>query len=146
MNLKTSLITLIVVVACGVAGAYLYFRGPISENPPAPPRNDSLSYRPRKSLDTGGFMLALYSLKPLQDPTDLEEMRTAFNKLGHRNIESLDKDLAGDLAGEKRIRLLLVKAVMFLYEGDAINAYEVMQEARALAQAGDTLAEEWLYP
>jgi hypothetical protein len=122
MKLKASVISLPVVVSCGVVGLYLYLHRPIWENPPDAPPNKPLSYRPRKSLDTGGFMLALYSLKPLQDPTDLEEMRTAFSRLGYRNIELLDKDLAGDLVGEERIRLLLVKAAMFLYEGDPSKA------------------------
>ena len=73
MKLKASVISLPVVVSCGVVGLYLYLHRPIWENPPDAPPNKPLSYRPRKSLDTGGFMLALYSLKPLQDPTDLEE-------------------------------------------------------------------------
>jgi hypothetical protein len=96
-------------------------------------------------LDTGGFGIASNGLKPWQDPTSFEEIRDAFDKLGYRSIRDIDRDIALGASIEQQIRGNALKAQLFLYEGDAKVAYQVLEQSRELAISSDVLAEKYLY-
>jgi hypothetical protein len=103
-------------------------------------------YQPRIPVDTSGFTLAAGCLQPWSDPTSLEDIRLAFDQLGHRNIRELDRILARpDLSEDDMLRALYNKALLFMYEGQAKRAYQVLQIARGLAESSGKLAGPWLY-
>jgi hypothetical protein len=112
-----------------------------SEQPTAP----VLSYRPRMDIDSGGFLTAFRGLQPWQDPTSLEEIREAFDKIGYRCIRELEQHKALGAGFEDEIKDDIVRAQLLLYEGDAQAAYQSLQHARELASSSDILAETWLY-
>src|SRR5262245_732991 len=116
----------------------------VSSQPATPKR--PLSYQPAKFVDTGGFIAVLSSLEPIKDPTSLESIRDAFENLDGRGIAGIDKRLASnDLAVENKPALFVSKAGFLMYGGNPAAAYEVLQQARALVESSDRLAEEWLY-
>jgi hypothetical protein len=49
------------------------------------------------------------------------------------------------LGPEQEIQLLLFKAALFLYDGHALKAYGVLEDAREKAEASDELKKKWLY-
>jgi hypothetical protein len=137
------LVLLVLVAAAGTAAGFYLLVAPRAARVAAP--RNPLTYQPRQPLDTGGFLCAVAGLRPWKDPTSLDQIREAFDRVGYRNIEHLDRDLARGLGGEQAIRFLLVKAALLLYEGEPARAYETLEEARCRAEATDALAEQWLY-
>ncbi|HLJ94691.1 MAG TPA: hypothetical protein VKU02_16005, partial [Gemmataceae bacterium] len=101
-------------------------------------------YQPRQPLDTSGAALGFKLLMPWKDPTSLEEIRDAWGNLGRRSLAQVDAALRRGLADGDRCPALLFKASMFMYEGDPKRAYQVLQEARSLAESSPGLAKEWL--
>jgi hypothetical protein len=146
MKTRAILLVLPLLAACSL-GLYALVKTGAETAPsqPAAPKR-SLSYQPAKSVDTGGFLTVLSDLQPIKDPSSLESIRDAFTGLDRRGIAEIDKRLAAnDLAVKDKPALLLSKAGLLMYGGDPAAAYEVLQQARALVQSSDRLAEEWLY-
>jgi hypothetical protein len=111
---------------------------------PQPARD--LAYQPRLPIDESGYMSAIPRIKPWMDPTSLDEVAAAFHRLGYRRIREIDTALArGSVSAYEEVEVLIAKASLFLYEGDAPAAYGVLEQARARAEATDALAEKWLY-
>src|SRR5260370_9928816 len=145
MKTKAVLLVLPVLAACSF-GLYAIVKTEAVSAPtePAAPKR-TLSYQPRKSEDTGGFIAILSGLQPIKDPSSLESIRDAFEDLDRRGIAEIDKRLASDdLPVENKPALFLSKASLFMYGGDPPAAYEVLQQARALCKSSDPLAAEWL--
>ena len=58
----------------------------------------------------------------------------------------VDQALAdATIPASRRLSLLLVKAMLFNYEGEPERAYEVLEQARSWIREKDRLAETWLY-
>jgi hypothetical protein len=113
------------------------------EFPETPPQE--LTYEGRKNLDTSGFVIAQEFLRPW-DHTSLEDIRAAFDRVGHRAIsERIDKDLAADPSPPVAMRYLMAKVSLLMYEGEPRQAYDVLVQARALAKSAPALEAEWLY-
>jgi hypothetical protein len=126
------------------------------EEPPAAPQLQptSISLRdrwknaaPRKAtLDTGGFGFAITSVTPWRDNATLREISNAWQRVGFRGIQRIDQVLANENRSPKeRVSALLSKASLFNYEGQPQRAYEVLCQARAIAEAHDDVAVEQLY-
>src|SRR6266851_9008612 len=146
MRTRAILLVLPLLAACSFGLYAIVKTGAVSAptEPAAPKR--TLSYQPRMSVDTGGFIAVLSGLQPIKDPSSLESIRDAFDDLDRRGIAEIDKRLASnDLPVENKPALFLSKAGLFMYGGDPAAAYEVLQQARALVKSSDRLAEEWLY-
>jgi hypothetical protein len=121
----------------------------LSQGSPASPDAKSrknLPYKPRQPVDTSGFNTVLNRLRPFADPTDLNAIATTFEKIGKRQIAQIDADLAGTRPdGRQQLVAALTKVALHLYEGEAKIAYELLTQARALAESDDALATDWLY-
>jgi hypothetical protein len=146
--MKTKAILLVVpLLVAGSIGLYSIVKTDAVSAPSqstAPKR--ILTYLPQKEVDTGGFDAIRSGLRPIKDPSSLESIRDAFTDLDRRGIAEIDKRLASnDLPEEDKPALFLSKAGLFMYGGDPAAAYEVLQQARALVQSSDRLAEKWLY-
>ena len=92
---------------------------------PGPPRPGLKkgAFLPRKPIDTGGFNVVLPMLKPWRREATLAEIAEVFRSVGHRDIDELDRSLAHpDLPDESRIVLTLMKAALFLYDGEPDRA------------------------
>src|SRR5215475_14459551 len=123
MRTKTYLLLASLAAACAAAAVYLRLGTPAPKEtgPGKPP-----SYHPRQPLDTGGFLFAGVGLKPWKDPTSLEDIRKAFERVGYRNVKEIDEVLERGPDAEQDVRLRLVKASLLLYEGEALKAYAVL--------------------
>jgi hypothetical protein len=106
----------------------------------------NLVYEPcLPTLDESGYASAIPRLPRWQDGTSLEQMRASYERLGYRLIGRLDTALERGVPPDQVIEVLLHKASLYLYEGDARRAYDVLQTAREEATASDPLAEKYLY-
>jgi hypothetical protein len=151
MESKPSSQILLVVVAVLVVGggaALFLLRG----SPGAPPASEQdppplvLNYQPRKGVDFSGFD-ALQSLRPRWgDTATLDEVSRASDKLGYGLAQMLDRDAANNrLTPELSMDWLLLKSLAMNFEGKPREAYRILQEARAKAQADPSLAQQWLF-
>ena len=115
------------------------------------PTKDSITkkqehYQPRKVLDTSGYGPVLSSLKPWNDPTSLEDIRDGIVDLGNRNLAKVNAFLGqGRHSDNETIQALIFKASFFMYQGQAKQAYQVLEEARSLAESTASMTRELLY-
>ncbi|HEY2785198.1 MAG TPA: CRTAC1 family protein [Fimbriiglobus sp.] len=146
MKTKAVLLALSLLVACSF-GLYSFVKTEAVSNPPQPAAPKRiLNYQPQQNVDTAGYEAALSGLRPIKDPSSLESIRDAFADLDRLGIAEIDKRLASnDLPVEDKPGLFISKAGLFMYGGDPDAAYQVLQQARALVESSDRLAEKWLY-
>jgi hypothetical protein len=105
-----------------------------------------LQYLPRRWVDTSGFSQVVKNLKRWPDSATLEEVRNCWEKAGYQGIALMDRQLANSFVEDDGIvRCLLAKAAFFCYEGQSVQAYRTLEQARSLAESKDGLAETWLY-
>jgi hypothetical protein len=141
MDLKRKIGLLLGVVSTvGLVGGVLYCVLSAEEEKGKP-----ISYKPRRPIDPSGFQHVCLSLDRWKDPTSLEEVRQAFLRVGSRNIKKIDADLERCVSPGQKVWLLVAKTSLLLYEGDVVKGYEVLQEARSLAESSPDVAEDWLY-
>jgi hypothetical protein len=140
---------LLLAVAGSAGGVYLYldrFEPEAPERTEQAPPARRLDYQSIQPLDTSGFHFALHGLKPWQDATSLDQIRQAFDHVGHRNIKQIDFTLSRRKIDEPyAIQLLIVKTALLMYEGEPVKAYNVLCQARRRVEASDALRERWLY-
>ncbi len=142
MNAKRRivLVCLLLVAGAGAAGVYWSLDTRSAE------KKDPVRYQPRRqSLDTSGFTLVGYVIDPWKDPTSLEQIQQSFARLGYRAVDKIDAGLSLGGPGEKDVLDRLAKAAFLLYEGEAIQAYETLAEARRRVEASGTLRGRLLY-
>ncbi len=105
-----------------------------------------LSYQEKRPVDTGGFTAVLPALDRWPPEATLEEIGGYFKRVGFRNIEKIDRQLAEPgFPEDRRIVFKMAKAALFNYEAEPGRAYEVLQDLRTWLGAHDKLAEQWLY-
>jgi hypothetical protein len=138
------------ILLCGGVLEGCYLAGLFASGP-ATSSNDSaravhLDYKPRKNGDTSGFIYTMPALIAWQDPTSLEEIKQSYEGLGNRALYLLNANLAnGALSLDDRVKLLLIKATLYLYDGDTSSANSVLDEARTSAVTSNPVAENWLF-
>jgi hypothetical protein len=104
-----------------------------------------LHYLSRRPFDAGGFTLMLGRLDPWASGASLREISQAFDRIGYRQAEVLDRQLAKNPADGLRVPRLLAKAAFLNFEGEVEKSYQLLQQARAELAEDDALAEHWLY-
>ena len=105
-----------------------------------------LAYRPRERMDTIGFASVLDRTPRWAPDTSLEEMSKIWDRVGYRNIEQIDVKLSDiTLPDLERVASLVMKAIFFIFEGEPNRAYEVLKQARSLAEKSDEIAKKTLY-
>ena len=104
-------------------------------------------YQPRLPVDMSGFSPLTSAIKRWKDPTSLEEIRKAFVDLGHRGIAEMKNSLPTGFSSNTRreVYQLIMIATFHLYEGESRQAYQILGEARRMAESYESLAEEFLY-
>src|SRR5437867_2312203 len=134
------LLLVILLGICSSLAIYVFLIAPRTESSSSKQALSSkpaLSYKPRQPFDTGGFAIASSGLRPWQDPTSLEQIRDSFDKLGYRGVRDIDRDIGLGASIERQIKGNFLKAQMFLYEGDAKGAYQVLERSREWAISSD---------
>jgi len=105
-----------------------------------------LKYEPRRPLDIGGFKAAVTVLQPWGRDATLAEISAAWDRVGYRTIEELDRQMAGRvLSVQEQLPIQFLKAMLYNFEGDPKRAYEVTERLRALVETDDSAAQEALY-
>jgi hypothetical protein len=105
-----------------------------------------MAYESRRPLDAGGFKAAVSSLKPWEPTASLDEISAAWKGIGERTIAGIDRDLAnGAVSFPEQLSLLLLKAMLHHYEGEARNAYQVLDDLRSRVERDDAVAQQALY-
>lgn len=139
MKTKIILALLVLVAVGGVTWLSLGVQQQSAD--PAPP---AITYLPCKYLDTSGFSFVAFKLVKAWNPDSLDDVRESFLNVGRRNLGALDVEFAsGSLSA--RIKNRLHKATVYFYEGQSPEAYEVLKEARTLAESTPASSAEWLY-
>ena len=129
-------------------GALSWWRWRATREPVIPPAPDTkrLDYRPRIINDTSGYVAIATVVPPWKPTATLKEIGELWRRVGHRNIEELDRALAANLPLEMDpMQLRLLKAMFSNYEGDPQQANRVLDEMRLTIHDRDALTEEWLY-
>src|ERR1700719_4459797 len=112
--MKKWIISMILLAGVGAAaGIYLWPKASTSKESA---RRRPRTYLPWQPLDTSGFLFSHMRMQPWKDPTSLEEVRQVYDRIGYRNIEQLDRSLAGGIDREQAVKLRLIKASFYLYE------------------------------
>ena len=125
------------VLAGGVAlVAFKVFPGRSADKEP-------LQYKPRRMVDSSGFLFVLRLLRPWQPSATLEEISASWERVGHRSLDVLERQLAQ--GGISKMFYRVARASLLNYEGEPEKAAELLEEARTAAEADPALAEEWLY-
>ncbi len=97
--------------------------------------------------DTGGYFTAERFMEPGWKPdASLEEIASVWRHVGFRSVDLLDGILAKEQStGKQRVQILLSKASLLNWEGEADRAYKVLEEARALVENSPEMAAAGLY-
>lgn len=105
----------------------------------------ALRFQPRIFVDSSGFSAALSTLPAWSEDASLEELREHFDRAGYRQIEQIDQQLAAPVVPKSTAsNLLILKALLLNYEGDAHAAYDVLAEAREHFERQPLLAGRFL--
>src|SRR5262249_26620003 len=107
--------------------------------------SDPITYQPRRGIDSSGSKLFNGYLEPLKDPDSLQEIRQRFVDTRANFSKRLDAGVAGGVRENDRLMPFFFKMEMHLFEGRAEEAYEVLKEARALAESDRNLAAKTRY-
>ncbi len=114
------------------------------------PRSQS-GYVPRRTRDSSGFFQMAALVKPWPRGASLEEVGQHFRNAGFRIIEDIDGNLAlqnrpqSGAPNNDELSSILVKVLMFNYEGQPEEAYQVLEETRQRVENNDELAHAWLF-
>jgi hypothetical protein len=135
----------LVVVLSGALGLAILRDGFNQKGAPAPAR--PISYQPRNPIiDLRGFRMIASSVPPWSANAPLEKIADCWRLAGLRLAESLDVELSPPyLSPEKRIGLLLMKAVVLASEGETRKAYRDLEEARTYAESNEEFARNYLF-
>jgi hypothetical protein len=113
--------------------------------PRVPARSD-IRYLPRQVPDTSGFGLILANLEPWPARASLEELNRYWDRVGYRQMERFDHDLAQEKSfNEAAVAFVLKKAMALHYEGEPAKAYELLEQTRSRMGDNNRLAAMFLY-
>ena len=144
-RLDLRLLAGLLLTAVVVVGAWKYFSRPPT-TPVTAASRPPLNYEPRRPLDTGGFKAATTFLPPWGPDATLQEISTAWQRVGYRTIERIDRQMAGRvLSAEELLPILFLKAMLCNYEGEPEQAYAVVEELRSQVEKDDIAAQQSLY-
>lgn len=111
---------------------------------PAPAR--AFVYQPRLLVETNAYAMVTTEVAGWSPDAPLAQIAELWRRPGHRILPQVEALLARpDRTPEQRLHHFTAKAGLLNYEGEAARAYEVLAEARKLAESDTRLAGEWLY-
>jgi FG-GAP-like repeat/ASPIC and UnbV len=139
----------VLVLLVGAAGAVGLWAGRPQDVPPpdqSPPPPRTPVFQPRGSIDPTGYNLVTSRVAPWPPDASLEQIAAAWRGAASKVLTPVDETLANpDLPVEQRVPALLTKAGLLHYDGEAVKASAVLEEARTASVRSQTVEEEWLY-
>ncbi len=105
-------------------------------------------FRPRGDIDTSGYGPAMSTIPPWDPGASLATIAESWRSPGLKAIAELDRSLPltkEPVEARDRASTLIYRAMLLNSEGQAVRAYQALEEARALAEADDALARKLLY-
>jgi hypothetical protein len=140
----------------GVSTVYRRFMGPSkpdaltskssAKNSAGSLGSSATNYRPRiEMLDTSGFDFVKTVMEPWKPDDSLQEIAKHWDRAGYRTAQKMDGLLADARQDEKKlIPLLLEKSTLMNYEGEAAQAYQLLEQARSMVVKNDRRAKDIL--
>src|SRR5579875_60985 len=112
-----------------------------------PHKQHALSYQSRDlEMDSSGFGLIASSIPVWKDNASLLEIADLWRQPGYRLVELLDRDSAKDYpSAHHRIQGLFRKVLALNSEGEARQAYHLLEEARSHIERDERLARMYLF-
>jgi hypothetical protein len=115
-------------------------------DPRARPAAAEPQFQPRRQVDTSGYGMVIDRITPWPPDASLERIAAPWRGVGHQLRAAVDAELgSGRQPPEVLLSGLLSKAGLLNYDGEADEAYRVLEECRRLAEGTPALAREWLY-
>ncbi len=111
-------------------------------------RSLRLGFRPRQNVDTSGYSVIVAGIQPWPPEASLEKIAELWKTPGHKMIPRIDSVAAearSTADDRKLVAMLMTKAMLCSSEGEANQAYQVLEEARSLVQRDEKQTWEWLY-
>jgi hypothetical protein len=103
-------------------------------------------FQPRHDVDTAGYLAVQSTLEPYGEGDSLENISRAWQRVGYRGIELIDRQLAGTKPDEEaRLLLELKRAAYYNFEGEPKSAYQVLSRVRSEIERNETMAQRGLY-
>jgi hypothetical protein len=97
---------------------------------------DSFGPYLRQDIDDSGYAAAQAYFLPVQDPLSLEHIRSCIVRAGYRAASQLEQELVqSNLRLEDLTNKQIQVALLYLYEGEFLKAYEVLTELRRIVLA-----------
>jgi FG-GAP-like repeat/ASPIC and UnbV len=138
----------------GVSTAYLGFMKPSAGDrlrgrsadkvSPGSPIKVATGYRPRQTVfDTSGFDFVRTLMDPWKGDDSLEVIARSWDRAGYRAAERMTtqlEDARGD--DQKLIPLLFMRAAFMNYEGEAAQAYQILDELRSMVSRSERRARD----
>jgi hypothetical protein len=125
---RRRLVILAAIVVGGIAAIIILRHDPAISYGPPPFLRD-------QTFDDSGYTTALFFARPVENPHSFDHIRDSFQGLGLRGSRDAEQRLAQGVAAGEELELLVVKAQMYLYEGDFAQAAAILEEVRARAEA-----------
>jgi hypothetical protein len=112
-----------------------------------PLQRAKLNYQPRKpEIDTSGYSLIGSGMPPWNPMSSLEELKQEWDRPERKLFNYLDQLASqGQMDAGAAVDARIKRATGYLYAGQAANAYDILVEARSIADSDSTAREEWLY-
>ncbi len=124
-------------------GVLVMVRPPHSAARPAPP---AVEYKPRRQMDTSGFLSSMMNVRPWKPDASLFEVADAYRAVAPEGLRAMDRVLAGpDQSGPTVANAQMMKAILLNFKGEPRKAYELLGEMRARVAEDDDLAADMLY-
>ena len=104
-------------------------------------------FHPRFELDAVGFVSVGRAIEPWKPDASLDEIAKAWDRIGYRTIERIDRQMADkkNLTEMDRYSALYTQASLLNYEGKAKQAYDLLTQARSIIESKDEMKRDLLY-
>lgn len=127
-------LVVVALIVTSAFGAFLMYRSAATV-PTGPRRWPKGVYKPRNDIETSGNSVVAGNLKPWPREATLAEVAAEWDRAGFRGAEAIDRTLAeARLSPEETVNLIMQKAMMFNYEGEAERAYETLKQLRTMVE------------
>jgi FG-GAP-like repeat/ASPIC and UnbV len=146
----TGPVALVVVIALGV-GAFKFYRSALNAFLGRPSPGSGRTARPsaglerssavrRPMLDTSGLVAVCSHMPSWKPDSSLEEISTIWRGASQRGVDEIDRLLgAGKERDNDRVALVMTKAGLLNFSGEAEKAYEVLTELRSFLDSQERL-------
>jgi FG-GAP-like repeat/ASPIC and UnbV len=113
---------------------------------PIPKQGGQLRFLPRINCDTSGFQFLTPGIEGWEPTASLLEISLRFKDAAHKMIAKVE-NIAESAGNDKRVVVAALMNVALLHnsEGEALQSYAVLENARAIAEDDEQVATAFLH-